>query len=101
MINFASLIHRKYKRGCLDVLSSAIKLNLPCKDMIYVLYCYAKSFKSPFLDICEYAEHIKHKKFGDLMEELLVAKDVILKNMDKDTQKLESKLSEWNQDIQK
>ena len=99
MVNFAALIHKKYKRGCLDVLNSAIKLKMPCRDLVYILYCFNKAFKAPFLDAIEYTNYVKGKKFGELMEELLVARDVIEKNMDRETAKLERKLSEWNKDI--
>ena len=99
MVNFASLIHKKYKKGCLDVLTSAIKLNMPFVDMIYILYCFNKAFKSPFLDIIEYADKIKKTKFGEIMEELLVARDIVLNSMNKEIAKLETKIIEWNQDI--
>ncbi len=94
----ANCIHKRFKRGCLEVLENAIKLNLPIKDMLFLVFSYQQSFKSPFLRSEEFEKTSSSLTFGDIMEELLVARDLMTAKMSKDLQEFEGHLSVWRQD---
>lgn len=96
---FANNIHRKYKRGCMEMIEKAVKLHLPIMDMLFILYCYNQAFKSPFLDKEEFYAYSHTMTFGDIMEELFVARDLIRKNMSNELIELESHFSVWHRDI--
>ena len=98
MNSFARYIHKKYHRGCLEMLDNAINLTLPMCEMIYILYCYNLAFKSPYLDKDEFYLYARNLKFGEFMEELLVARDVVFKNMNKEIREIESHFPIWRED---
>ncbi|MDD4315560.1 MAG: hypothetical protein PHC84_00170 [Clostridia bacterium] len=94
----ANCIHKRYKRGCLEVLESAIKLSLPLDDMLYLLFCYYQSFKSPFLSDEEFNKYARSVTFDEIMEELLVARDIMTMRMNKELMEFEGHLSVWRKD---
>lgn len=94
----ANCIHKRFQRGCLEFLESAIKLNLPIKDMLYLVFCYYQSFKSPFLSSEEFEKYSRGLTFGEIMEELLVARDIMTAKMNKDLMDFEGHLSVWKKD---
>lgn len=98
MINFACLIYKKYYKGCLNVIESAIKLEMSFMDILYILFCYNQAFKSPFLDKNEFYTYAKSKPFGDLMEELFIARDIINNKMNRELKEFEEHLSVWKED---
>lgn len=101
MRNFATQIHKRFFQGCSQVVDDAIKLKLAFGDILYILYCYNQTFKSPFLDRDEFYTYIKNKPFGDIMEELFVARDLIKNKMSKDLHELEEHLTIWKEDANK
>ncbi len=98
MNNFAKQIHKRYHIGCLEIINSAIKLLLPFEDILTILYFYNQAFKSPFLDKQEFFIYTKDKPFGEVMEELFMARDFAQEKMNKELLEIESHLSVWKKD---
>ncbi|HHT83576.1 MAG: hypothetical protein ACOYEC_06090 [Christensenellales bacterium] len=98
MNSFANYIHKKFRKGCQEVLESAIKLRMSFEDILYILYCFNQAFKAPFLDQEEYCLHARTRPIGDLMEELFVARDIIDRKMSRELRELEAHLSAWRED---
>jgi hypothetical protein len=74
---------------------------MPINDMLYLVLCYFQAFKSPFLTADEFHEYAKHLTFGEIMEELLVARDIMTTQMNKEVLDFEGLLSVWRQDAAK
>lgn len=98
MNTFANEIHKRYRKGCLEMIDKAVKLSLSIDDMLFILFCFNQAFKAPFLISEEYYTYAKTLPFGDIMEELFVARDTISKKMSNELIKLESYFSIWSKD---
>ncbi len=98
MNNFAKNIHSKFHKGCLNILNKAIKLTLPFQDILFLLFCYNQSFKSPFLDEKEFYTYIQYLPFENLMDDLFIARDLVSKEMCNELATIESHLTIWHKD---